>query len=72
MASAEAAYRLLTMDSERCVNLLVVRMISSSDEARHRFFATTVVVAVVASPAKREFAYALDRLEGAVAVRAAR
>ena len=71
-ASVAAADRLLTMDVERSAIRLAVRMISSSDEARHRFFATTVVVAVVASPAKREFAYALDRLEGAVAVRAAR
>ena len=72
MASAEVAYRLLTMDSERCVNLLVVRMISSSDEARRRFFAAPVGAAVADSPAKRAVTYMLDRLEGAFAIRAAR
>ena len=47
-------------------------MISLSDEARRLFFAETVGAAAAASPAKRVVAYALGRLEGAVAVGAAR
>ena len=65
---AAAADRLLTMEVEQSTIRLVVRMISSSDEARRRFFAAPVVV----SAAKRAVAYALDRMEGAVAVGAAR
>ena len=67
-----AADRLLTMDVERSAIRLAVRMISSSDEARSRFFAASVGAAAAASPAERAVAYALDRLEGAVAVGAAR
>ena len=67
-----AAIRLLTGDVERSAICLVVRMISSSDEARRRFFAAPVGAAAAASPSKRSFAYTLDRLEGAVAVGAAR
>ena len=71
-AAAVAVARLLTMDVERSAIRLVVRMISSSDEARCRFFTVTVGVSAAASPAKRAVAYALDRLEGAVAAGAAR
>ena len=69
---AEAADGMLTMDVEGSKILLAVRMISLSDEARRRFFAAPVGAAAEASPAKRAVAYALDRLEGAVAIRAAR
>ena len=47
-------------------------MISSLDEARRRFFAAPVGAAAAASLSKRAVAYALDRMEGAVAVGAAR
>ena len=67
-----AAGRLLTMDVEQSAIWIAVRMISSSDEARRRFFAAPVGAVAAASPAEREVAYALDRMEGAVAVGAAR
>ena len=67
-----AADRLLTMYVERSEIRLAVRMISLSDEARRRFFAAPVGAAAAASPAERAVAYALDRLEGAVAFEAAR
>ena len=67
-----AANRLLTVDVERSAIRIAVHMISLSDEARRLFFAEPVGAAAAASPAKRAVAYALDRLEGAVAVGAAR
>ena len=69
---AAAADWLLTMDVERSATRLAVLMISSSNEERLRFFAAPVGAAAAASPAERAVAYALDRLEGAVAVGAAR
>ena len=71
-AAAAAADRMMTMDVEGSTIWLVVRMISLSDEARRRFFVSPVGAATAASPAERAVAYALDRLEGAVAIRAAR
>ena len=70
--AAAAADRLLTMDVDRSAIRLAVHMISSSDEARRRFFVAPVGAAAAASPAKRAVAYALCRLQGAVAVGAAR
>ena len=67
-----AAERLLTMDVYRSAIRLAVRMISSLDEARLRFFAAPVGAAAVASSDERAVAYMLDRLEEAVAVGAAR
>ena len=67
-----AADRLLTMDVELSVIRLAVRMTSSSDEARRRFFAAPIGAAAAASPAERAVAYALGTLEGAVAVGASR
>ena len=67
-----AADRLLTMDVEPSAIPLVERMISLSDEARRHFFAAPVGEAAAASSAKTAVAYALDRLEGAVVVGAAR
>ena len=70
--AAAAADRMLNMDVEGSTIWIEVRMISFSDEARRRFFAAPVVAAAAASPAKRSVACTLDRLEGAVAIRAAR
>ena len=72
LVAAEAADRILTMDVDGSTIWLAVRMISLSDEARRRFFAAPVGAAEAASPAERAVAYALDRLEGAVAIRALR
>ena len=72
LVAAAAEERMLTIDVEVSTIWLAVRMISLSDEARRRFFAAPVIETAVASPAKRVVAYALDRLEGAVAIRAAR
>ena len=72
LVAAAAADRMLTMDVEGSTIWLAVRMISLSDEVRRRFFAAPVGAAAAASPAERAVAYALDRLEGAVAIRAAR
>ena len=72
VAAAAAVGRLLTMDVERYVIWHAVRMISLSEESRRRFFAAPVGAAGAASPAKRAVAYALDSLEGEVAIRAAR
>ena len=69
---AAAADRMLNMDVEGSTIWLAVRMFSLSDEARRRFFAAPVGAAAAASPAERAVAYALDRLEGAVTIRAAR
>ena len=69
---AAAADRMLSMDIEGSTIWLAVRMISLSDKARCRFFAAPIGAAAAASPAKRAVAYALDRMEGAVAIRAAR
>ena len=69
---AAAVDRLLTMDVEGSTIRLAVRMISSSNEVRRRFFAASVGAAAAASPAERAVDYVLDRLEGAVAVGAAR
>ena len=66
------ADRMLTMDVEGYTIWLAMRMISLLDEARRRFFTAAVGAAAAASPAERAVAYALDRLEGAVARRAAR
>ena len=63
---------MLTMDVERSTIRFAVRMIYSSDEARSRFFAASVGAAAAAYPNERAVAHALDRLEGAVAVGAAR
>ena len=71
-AAAAAADRMLTMDLEGSTIWLTVRMISLSDKGRRRFFAAPVRAAAAASPAERAVAYVLDRLEGAVAIRAAR
>ena len=67
-----AADRLLTMDVERSMIRLAVRMVSSSDKARCRFFAAPVGFLAAASPPKRVVTYELDRLEGAVDVGAER
>ena len=67
-SGAAAADQVLTMDVEQSVIRFAVRMISLSDEARRRFFAAPVGEAAVASSAKRVIAYALDMLEGAIAV----
>ena len=72
LVAAAVADRLLTMDVDRSAVQLAMHMIYSSDEARCRFFAAPFGAAAVAFPAKRSVAYALDRLEGAVAVGAAR
>ena len=72
MVTAACADRLLTMDVERSAIRLTVHMISLSDKARRQFFAAPVGAAAVASPAERAVDYVLDRLEGAVAVGAAR
>ena len=72
LVAAAAADRMLTMDVKVSTIWLAVRMISLSDEARRRFFAGAVGAAAAASPAKRAVAHALDRLEGAVAIRVAR
>ena len=58
-ASVAAAERLLTMDLEGSVIRIVVRMISSSDEARLRSFAAPVGAAAAAFPSERAVAYAL-------------
>ena len=71
VAEASVADRLLTMDVERSAIRLAVRMISLWDEARRWFLAAPVGAAAATSPAERAVAYALDRLEGAVAVGAA-
>ena len=71
-ASVAAADRLLTMDVELSAIRITVRMISSLDEARRRFFVAPVGAAVAEFPSKRAVAYVLYRLEGAVAVGAAR
>ena len=68
VAAAAAADQLLTKDVERLEIRLTVRMISSLDEARRRFFAAPVGAAAAAFLVERVAAYALDRLEGAVAV----
>ena len=72
LVATAAADWLLIMDVERSVIRIAVRMISSSDNTMHRFFAAPVGVAAAASPTKGGVAYALERLEGAIAVGAAR
>ena len=72
VAAAAAADQILTMDVEGSKIWIAVRMISLLDEARRRFFAAPIGAAAAASPAKRAVTYALDRLEGAVSIRAAR
>ena len=69
--AAAVADRLPTIDLDRSAIRLAVRMISLSEEARCQLFAAPVGAAAAASPAKRAVAYALDRLEGEVAFRAA-
>ena len=71
MAAAAATDRLLTIYVERSAIRLAVHMISSLDKARRWFFAAPVRAAA-ASAFKRAVAYALDRMEGVVAVRLAR
>ena len=51
---------------------LAVRMIPSSNEARRGFFVAPVGAAAADSSSERVDSYALDRLEGAVAIRVAR
>ena len=72
LVAAVAADQMLTMDVEGSTIWRAVCMISFSDEGRRRFFAAPVGAAAAASPAERAVAYALDRLEGVVAIRAAR
>ena len=72
MAAAAAADWLMTMDVERSAIRLAVHMISSLDKARRWFFAAPVRAAAATSAFKRAVAYALDRMEGVVAVRLAR
>ena len=71
VAAAAAADRMLTTDVEGSKIWLGVRMISLSDEIRRRFFTAPVGSAAAAPPAERAVTYALDRLEGAVSIRAA-
>ena len=70
--AAAAVDRLMNMDVERSAIWLTVCMISLSEEVMHRFFAVPVGEVAAASPAEREVAYALDMLEGAIVVGAAR
>ena len=72
LVAAVAADRMLTMDVEGSTIWIAVRMISLSDEARRRFFAAPIGAAAAASPAEIAVDYTLDRMEGAVAIRAAR